>query len=403
VCSCFVLCVGAVEDSEVAGVVASVELAFGLSFGRIKFSDVEAYISHEGVRGRGVSRDLLERLRRRHADCMHDGVTREVNDLGVAAAGSPGGLTSDKRVRGIVGQTLDECEPPPAPRRTRFQVLVNPTLREQLSNLSRLIRVRHYSQATFRSYVRDVLAFGVWLRGRDLVLAPNVPERVVVDYMLERREAGAQAQVMRGFRAALKLFCEANGQPRDFVQIRTIKGRASLPVVLTAAEIGRMLNSIKNEKHWLMVSLMYSSGLRVSEVVKIRVSEVDIPQCALMVRRGKGGKDRMTILSPKQLAMLEKLMAAKSAREFIFQSAQKPGRPLAIRTLQQVVARALAAAGVTRGASAHSLRHSFATHLLEGGTDIRHIQKLLGHEHIRTTQIYTNVAQKSLKKIQSPL
>lgn len=152
-----------------------------------------------------------------------------------------------------------------------------------------------------------------------------------------------------------------------------------------------------------MVSLMYSSGLRVSEVVKIRIADIDLAQYALMVRQGKGKKDRLTILSEKQMRLLREFMGAKEGRDFLFDSAQRPGKALAVRSLQKVVEVAVRRAGVKSGASAHSLRHSFATHLLEGGTDLRHIQKLLGHEHIRTTQTYTHVAKRSLRQIQSPL
>lgn len=299
-------------------------------------------------------------------------------------------------------QNLQIPEAPPQ-RKTRLQMLASPELRIQLENLSRLIRVRNYSAATLRSYVRDLLAFGVWLREHNEPLTPQVNEKLVVDFMLARKEGGCSNQSQRGFRAALRLFCEANGLHREFQLIRTTKGRKGLPIVLSAIEVGRVLNSIKNNKHWLMVSLMYSSGLRVSEVVKIRVADVDLGQNTLMVRLGKGNKDRLTILSDKQTALLAKFIDTKPGTAFLFESSQRLARPLAVRSLQKVVERAMVKAGIKSGASAHSLRHSFATHLLEGGTDIRHIQKLLGHEHIRTTAIYTQVAKRSLQQIQSPL
>lgn len=292
---------------------------------------------------------------------------------------------------------------PPVRGQTRFQALINPTLRGQLENLSRMIRVRNYSVATLRSYVRDLLSFGMWLHSKGEDLKPQISEELVVDFMLARKEGGFSNQSQRGFRAALRLFCEANGLHREFPLIRTTKGRKSLPIVLSADEVGRILGSIANRKHWLMVSLMYSSGLRVSEVVKIHVADVDQAQNTLMVRLGKGKKDRLTILSEKQAGLLQEFMGDRPGVAFLFESVQRPGRPLAVRSLQKVVERAMQKAGIRSGASAHSLRHSFATHLLEGGTDIRHIQKLLGHEHIRTTAIYTQVAKRSLKQIQSPL
>lgn len=270
-------------------------------------------------------------------------------------------------------------------------------------NLQRLLKVRGYSSATFRSYIRDMRGFARWLYARGARLDANVSEDLVVEFMIDRRSAGANNQILRGFRAALRLFCEANGRIRDFQLIRNTKGRKSLPVVLSAEEIGRILSHIRNPKHWLMVSLMYSSGLRVSEVVKLRVADIDIAQSSLTVRMGKGGKDRITILSAKQFDLLKNFMQNKYGPDFIFPSSTNLRAHISARSLQKIVERAIKAAGIVNGASAHSLRHSFATHLLEGGTDIRHIQKLLGHEHIRTTTIYTRVAKKSLQQIHSPL
>jgi site-specific recombinase XerD len=266
-----------------------------------------------------------------------------------------------------------------------------------------MLKVREYSPATLRAYMRDMIAFALWLKGLNLVLRADVAENRVVDYMIEKRRAGKSAQSLRGFRAALKLFCEAQGKPREFTFIKTMRGRKPLPHVLTVTEVGRILRAVGNEKHWLLVSLMYSSGLRVSEAVRLRVRDIDLENMTLMVRQGKGKKDRLTVLSPRQRELLEKYTRDKTGAQFLIESAQKPGASLSVRSLQHVVERAIKKAGITNGASAHTLRHSFATHLLEGGTDIRHIQKLLGHEHIRTTSTYVHVAKRSLGKIQSPL
>lgn len=323
-----------------------------------------------------------------------------------AIAGTPGEICRavfDRRKPSIVGAQLLADVAPPAARQTRWQILRNPQLRQFLVNLSRMLRVRDYAHATFRAYMRDILGFGIWLRARNIDLTPEVSENLAVDFMLERRAAGVSAQGLRGFRAALKLFCEANGCRREFLLIRTTKGRRGLPVVLNQEEIKRALDSVKNEKHWLMMSLMYSSGLRVSEVMKLRVRDIDTLKRTLIVRQGKGRKDRVTILSDKQTSLLEKYQGSKIGAAYLFESPHVKGKPLAVRSLQKIVQRAVSGAGVKSKASAHSFRHSFATHLLEGGTDIRHIQKLLGHEHIRTTTIYTQVATRKLAQIKSPL
>jgi len=302
--------------------------------------------------------------------------------------------------RALESQELRETSP--EDKVTNWHVAKTGPLKVQLRNFANLLKVREYSRATFKAYLRDLIGFAAWLKKQRLFLSPIVPERLVMRYMLERRDAGYSPQAGRSFRSALKLFCEGNGRPRDFVYIKGIRTQKKLPVVLNVTEVKRILNSIKNPKHWLMVSLMYSSGLRVSEVIRIKVQDVDIENQSIMIRQGKGRKDRLTILSAKQETLLRKLTAGKVGSEFLFLSAQRTGRPLCVRSLQAVVKRAMIQARISRTASAHSLRHSFATHLLEGGTDIRHIQKLLGHENIRTTTMYTRVAKHTLRKIQSP-
>jgi integrase/recombinase XerD len=293
--------------------------------------------------------------------------------------------------------------PPPRQPITHWQQVKALELAEKLAKLSRMLKVREYSRSTQKAYFRDLTTFAAWLRSRQLLLTENVPEKNIVDFMLQRRSLGFGAQSLRSLRAALKLFCEANGREREFPVIKTIRSAKRLPAVLSSDEIRRMLATIRNPKHWLMVSLMYSSGLRVSEVVRLRICDIDIGEQSIIVRQGKGKKDRLTIISDRQQALITEYSEGKNGTAFLFPSGQHGGQALAVRSLQQIVKRALVNAGILRKASAHSLRHSFATHLLENGTDIRHIQKMLGHEHIRTTQIYTHVARHTIRKIKSPL
>ncbi len=363
---------------ETLGIIREIEAVFGNTIAHISKPDLSAYLQSL----RGVSETEIQ--------AIHEYHSKEVQA---------------QKGRQLVRPRRDQLRnlSPPPPKIQRSDLSAEPALRVQLQNLANILRLRNYSAATLRSYRHTMVGFHLWLKGRGEKLSVAISEKLVVAYMLHRKETGITNQGLRGFRAALRLFCETNGEKREFTLIRTMRGAKPLPIVLSAAEIERTLNSIKNQKHWLMVSLMYSSGLRVSEVVKIRIADIDLPQSALMIRQGKGKKDRLTIISERQIPLLRALVQGKRGQDFLFDSGHKPGRPLAIRTLQQVVARALKAAGVWRGASAHSFRHSFATHLLEAGTDIRHIQQLLGHEHIRTTTTYTRVAKRSLKKIQSPL
>ncbi len=165
--------------------------------------------------------------------------------------------------------------------------------------------------------------------------------------------------------------------------------------------MGEILSSINNVKHKLLIGLIYSSGLRVSESVNVKVKDFDFKNKMMRVRQGKGAKDRMTILSEKISGVLEKYVRNKKIDDFVFESER--GGKLTERSAQKVFAKALKLSGVKRNASCHSLRHSFATHLLEAGTDIRYIQELLGHAKLETTQIYTKVTNLAIKNIKSPL
>lgn len=361
------LAVSSGRENELQEAVREIEVVFGRSIRSIPEADVEAYARRmEGVGWK----EILEFL-------------REIKER----SGNP---------------NFPDVAPT-AEKLPRARRLADAGLKLELENMSRLLRVRNYSPATDRAYRRDILAFVEWLMEREKRLTVDVEERLVMDFMLARRDAGAPAQSLRGFRAALKIYCEAQGQRRDFLSVQTIRGKKALPRVLNTKEVVDFLGSIKNEKHWLLVSLMYSSGLRISEVVRVRVQDFDLMNMTLMVRQGKGKKDRLTILSGRQVELLEKYMLNKQGKDYLVESAMRPGRHLSSRSLQHVVERAMKRAGIMGGGSAHTLRHSFATHLLESGTDIRHIQKLLGHEHIHTTQRYTHVAKRSLNKVKSPL
>ena len=179
------------------------------------------------------------------------------------------------------------------------------------------------------------------------------------------------------------------------------KRHKKLPVVLSRREIQVIISSIVNAKHRLMVALAYGSGLRVSEVVGLRVGDLDLNELTILLKQAKGKKDRLTVLPRMLKADLQNAVAGKKANELVFQS-ERGGR-LTVRTAQVVFSRALGKSGVTKPASFHSLRHSFATHLLENGVDVRYVQELLGHANIRTTQIYTKVTNPKLRKIASPL
>jgi len=172
-------------------------------------------------------------------------------------------------------------------------------------------------------------------------------------------------------------------------------------VILSREEINKMIDLTRNFKHRLLLALAYAAGLRVSEIVCLRAQDIDLKGLTLTVRQGKGKKDRLTVISAALLPELQQIMAGKGGDNYVFES-ERGGR-LTEATAQKVFYQALRRASINKPATFHSLRHSFATHLLENGVDVRYVQELLGHANIRTTQIYTHVTNPSLKNIKSPL
>jgi site-specific recombinase XerD len=180
------------------------------------------------------------------------------------------------------------------------------------------------------------------------------------------------------------------------------KKERKLPSVLGYDEVVRILNSVTNEKHKTILFMVYSAGLRVGEVVRLKVGDIDSSRMLIRVRQGKGMKDRYTMLSEIALTQLRKYYQLYKPETWLFTGFKNEGH-LTERTVQRVFEEARDKAGVSKDATVHTLRHSFATHLLESGTDLRYIQELLGHSSSKTTEIYTHVTEKSIVKIQSPL
>ena len=189
---------------------------------------------------------------------------------------------------------------------------------------------------------------------------------------------------------------------RGFIyEVERPKNDRRLPVVLNQGEISGILSVVSNLKHKLMLMLMYSAGLRVSEVVKLRLEDIDFQRKLIHVKGGKGRKDRYTILSDVALGTLHEYLKQYGQSKYLFPSSNRE-KHLTTRSVEKIFSEACKKAGVRKNATAHSLRHSFATHLLENGTDIRTIQVMLGHASLNTTQVYTHVSDEMLKKVENP-
>lgn len=184
---------------------------------------------------------------------------------------------------------------------------------------------------------------------------------------------------------------------KDFPKIKTPKIKASLPIVLTKAEVSKLIENAGSEKSKMMIQLLYSSGVRVSELVKLKWVDLELDDKIAWVRSGKGQKDRMIILSETLVKSFKQIV---NHSEYLFQGRNGP---LTTKNIQKIVKLAAKKAELKKKVTPHTLRHSFATHLLEAGSDIRLIQELLGHSNLQTTQIYTHVSSEQKKKVRSPL
>lgn len=258
------------------------------------------------------------------------------------------------------------------------------------------MRLRNYSQKTVKAYlacIKDYLSQNPDCRER-------CDEEVIRRFLLSKHEKGYSPQSVNLYLNAIKYYYRDVLRLEVGINIRFAKRSNRLPVVLSRDEIARVLMAIKNVKHRALVALAYGAGLRVSEVVRLRVGDVLLDELVLHIKQAKGAKDRITVLPEKLVGELRGLMVGKAREDFVFAS-ERGGR-LSERTAQIVFERALRSAQIGKAASFHSLRHSFATHLLENGVDVRYVQELLGHQNIRTTQIYTHITAPGIRGIKSP-
>lgn len=259
------------------------------------------------------------------------------------------------------------------------------------------MKIRNYSPKTIKAYV--AVAGDFYSFFKKPIRESSVED--VKKYLLSKQQKGLSSQTVALCANALNFIHSQIYKRSDWQKIKHPKRSQKLPVVLSREEIKKIIDVIGNPKHKMMIALAYGAGLRVSEIVRLKASDIDIKELTLMVKQGKGKKDRLTVLSQSIAEELKKRIADKNLNDYVFDS-ERGGR-LTEATAQKVFYAALAKSEIKKSASFHSLRHSFATHLLENGVDVRYVQELLGHANIRTTQIYTKVTNPSLKNIKSPL
>jgi len=268
---------------------------------------------------------------------------------------------------------------------------------KEIQRVERELKIRSYSPKTIKSYLYGLRQYFLFKRNN----FERLDEENVRDFLLYCQQKHISPQSRNLFLNAIKFYYRNVVKNLRKIEIKSAKKPKSLPVVLSRSEIEKILASLANAKHRLLLSMSYGAGLRISEVTALKVSDLDFEELTIRIRQAKGQKDRISVFPKKLTNSLKNLIAGKTKNDLVFESER--GGKLTTRTAQKVFEKALKISGINKSATFHSLRHSFATHLLENGVDIRYVQELLGHSNIRTTQIYTQVTNPMLKNIKSPL
>ena len=259
------------------------------------------------------------------------------------------------------------------------------------------MKLRNYSPRTRKAYISYIKEYIRFSKNARI----NNKQKAIEDFLLDKYNRNQSPQTINIAHSAVKfLYNDILKEPQK-INIKFAKRNKKLPIVLSRIEIDKIIKATNNSKYRLMISIGYACGMRVSEIVALKVADLDIDELVVHIKGAKGKKDRISVLSKKLKDDLRNIIAGKDMDSFVFDSNR--GGKLTTTSLQKMFRKSLIMAKIQKPATFHSLRHSFATHLLENGTDVRYVQELLGHSNIRTTQIYTQVTNPNLKNIKSPL
>lgn len=270
-------------------------------------------------------------------------------------------------------------------------------MQNYLLELERELKYRNYSPRTIEVYTTCITYFLKYIKN-DI---SKISKETIIDFTLHLQSKNKAPKTINLYKDAIKFFTWNILKVQLDFDIKLSKEPKKLPIILSKEEIIKIIENTNNPKHKLLLSLSYSSWLRVSEIINLRVEDINIEELTIHIKWAKWNKDRITVFSEKLKNDLWKIILYKDKNDYLIESER--WWKITDRTAQIIFKNAVKKAWIKKDASFHSLRHSFATHLLENGTDIRYIQELLGHSSIKTTQIYTKVMNPNLKNIISPL
>lgn len=277
---------------------------------------------------------------------------------------------------------------------------LNNTQKTLLNNFYKYLRGKRYSESTVKNYTFQIADFIDYHREKAIQdLSNREVELFIEDVFIKRK---LSISVQRQFISALKLFIvfEKSTQIVDIDLVRPKRDKI-LPVVLSQNEVIELIAKTKNLKHRTIIALLYSAGLRISELINLKLDDININRKQFIIKNAKGRKDRYAPLAEHLLPLLNNYMHTYAPETYLIEG--KPGFPYSSSSVSKFLHKSASQCGLKVRVTPHTLRHSYATHLLENGVGIRHIQSLLGHAKPETTMIYTHVARKDLLDIRSPL
>jgi len=269
-----------------------------------------------------------------------------------------------------------------------------------IEQFTKLLEIKRYSYKTIKTYRN---AINVFLSefpdfNPDLISQKEIEEFINKKVTVENISQSYQKILVGAIKFFLNDFLKKNFKLNYLFPSRH---EHKLPTYLSKEEISKIINSINNLKHRAIISTIYGAGLRLGELLQLKIQDIDSNRMLIRISQSKGKKDRFVMLSEKLLNLLREYYKEYQPKKYLFEG-QKGGQ-YSPRSVQAILKMAIKKTKISKNATIHTLRHSFATHLIENGTDIRYVQELLGHKSIRTTQIYTHLTDVSKLKIKSPL